>query len=291
MTNEFDRRSVLRLGGLTVAAGAVLAACGAGENGGTNGVGAEGIPQIGTAPPLAKAGSKDITDARLLRTATSMHYNGIDAITRALAVSGLDPKVADLAKKYQGLLKEQADALAKATTDIGGTAFEEKNPAINANIVDKAFGDGTTAGLIGLGPSPADDTARFLQAFATLAAETHQSFVPLLSQPALRSAAMQIGAAHHRVSAALARAISPANIVNLDGLAIETAVTEAPATTVAGAADTGPAPIPVYQIPGTFGPLGAVSIVLGKPGVDDETKRTQLNIETPSLNSLIADPT
>ncbi len=281
-TNEFDRRAVLRLGGMSVALGAVLAACGAGENGGVDGVGPEGIPQVGTAPPLQAAGSKDISDERLLRTATSMHYNGIDAIDRVLALGIISYEAAGAARKYQGLLKLQADALAKATTAIGAKPFEQKNEAIDQNIVSKALA------LIEAGATKADDATRFLHAFATLAAETHQSFVPMLTTPELRGTAMQISTVHHRVSALLARLISPVNIVNTEGL-VAAAVAAPTETTVASDAAAGPAPIAVYQIPGAFGPLGAVQVVLGKLGVDDDLKRTQLNIETPSLNSLVAD--
>lgn len=286
MSNEslphVDRRTVLRLGGMSVALGAVLAACGAGENGGTTGVGPEGIPQIGVAPPLQEEGSTDISDARLLRTATSMHYNGMDAIDRVLALNFVSYDVASAARGYRGLLQQQADALAEATTAVGGKPYEQKNAAIDKNIVTKALD------LINVSATKADDATRFLHAFATLAAETHQSFVPLLTTPELRGAAMQIGAVHHRVSALLARLISPENVVNTEGITIAAPTTE---TTVAaeGAASAGPAPVAVYQIPGAFGPLGAVQIVLGKLGVDDEFKRTQLNIETPSLNSLVAD--
>ena len=282
--NQVDRRTVLRLGGMSVALGAVLAACGAGENGGTTGVGPEGIPQIGTAPPLQAERSTAISDGRLLRTATSMHYNGIDAIDRVLALGFVSYEVAGAARGYRGLLQQQADALAAATTSVGAKPYEQKNAAIDENIVTKALD------LINVGATKADDASRFLHAFATLAAETHQSFVPLLTTPELRSAAMQIGAVHHRVSALLARLISPENVVNTDGITIAVPTTE---TTVAadGATSAGPTPVPVYQIPGAFGPLGAVQIVLGQLGVDTDLKRTQLNIETPSLNSLVADDT
>ena len=129
--NQVDRRTVLRLGGMSVALGAVLAACGAGENGGTTGVGPEGIPQIGTAPPLKAEGSKVISDARLLRTATSMHYNGIDAIDRVLALGFVSYDVAGAARGYRGLLQQQADALAAATTAAGAKPYEQKNAAID----------------------------------------------------------------------------------------------------------------------------------------------------------------
>ncbi len=280
--HQVDRRTVLRLGGMSVALGAVLAACGAGENGGTTGVGPEGIPPIGTAPPLKPEGSKVISDARLLRTATSMHYNGIDAIDQVLALGFVSYDAADAARGYRGLLQQQADALAAATTAIGAKPYEQKNSAIDTNIVGKAME------LIKASATIGDDATRFLHAFATLAAETHQSFVPLLTTPELRGVAMQIGAVHHRVSALLARLISPENVVNVEGITITAPVTETTVNEEAAAA-AGPALVPVYQIPGAFGPLGPVQIVLGKLGVDDELKRAQLNIETPSLNSLVAD--
>jgi hypothetical protein len=100
-----------------------------------------------------------------------------------------------------------------------------------------------------------------------------------------------------------ARIISPENIVTLDDFATAAPAAAAAAstttvetglpTTVGGAAAApeaaaGPADIPVYQVPSAFGSLAPVQIVLGDVNeLDGPTKRVQLNIETPSLNSLM----
>ena len=124
-----DRRGFLRLGGFTVAATAVLAACGSDE-----GAGPEEITQAGSAPTGAEAPSGVVTDSTLLRTATSLHYNALDVIDTVLAHGIVSAEMATAAESYKPLLHEQADALAAATAEIGGQPFEEKNPVFDARV-------------------------------------------------------------------------------------------------------------------------------------------------------------
>ena len=92
-----DRRGFLRLGGFTVAATAVLAACGSDE-----GAGPEEITQAGSAPPEAEAPSGVITDSTLLRTATSLHYNAMDVIDTVLALGVVSAEMAIRRRVVQG---------------------------------------------------------------------------------------------------------------------------------------------------------------------------------------------
>ena len=290
----FDRRDLFRIGGATVALSAIVAACG-----GTNdGAGPEGVASAGTRPPLATTTSATVTDVVLLRTATSLHYNAMDVATLVAGTSGVDAKVVELAKAYGELLQEQADALAAATEEAGGEAFNEKNPAVDSRVIQPAVA------LLNVSDTKASDAARLLHAVAGFASATHQAFVALFVQPANRQAAMLVGVVHNQVASALAAAITPENIVSeAEITASEPAgvgatlrprseaglpsTSEAPATTEAGAAAAGVADVAVYMVPGAFGSLSATPIVLGKVGVDDSTKRQQLNIETPSLNSMV----
>jgi hypothetical protein len=290
-----DRRGFLRLGGFTVAAAAVLAACGSDE-----GAGPEEITQAGSAPTEAKPPSGVITDSTLLRTATSLHYNAMDVIDTVLALGIVSTEMASAAESYKVLLQEQADALTTATRAIGGQAFEEKNPIIDTRLIQPAVA------LLGVSQTPDRDAERLLHAVASLAVATLQGMVPSLSRPDLRSTVMQIGAVHARVATVFARIISPENIVTFDDFATAAPVAAAAAstttvetglpTTVSGApaaaAETtgGPADIPVYQVPSAFGSLAPVQIVLGDATeLDGPTKRALLNLETPSLNSLMYD--
>ena len=289
-----DRRGFLRLGGFTVATAAVLAACGSDE-----GAGPEEITQAGSAPAEAKPPSGVITDSTLLRTATSLHYNAMDVIDTVLKHGIVGAEMAIAAESYTPLLQEQADALAAATTDIGGQPFEEKNPVFDVRVIQPAYA------LLGVSQTEETDTEQFLHAIASLLVETLQGMVPALSRPDLRGLVMQIGAVHARVSTVFARIISPENIVtpNEFATAAPAAAAEASTTTVAAglpttaggapttaAAATGPADIPVYQVPSAFGLLAPVQIVLGDASkLDGPTKRVVFNIETPSLNSLMYD--
>jgi hypothetical protein len=289
-----DRRGFLRLGGFTVAATAVLAACGSDE-----GAGPEEITQAGSAPPEAEAPSGVVSDSTLLRTATSLHYNAMDVIDTVLAHGVLGAEMVIAVESYVPLLQEQADALAEATTSIGGQPFEEKNPVFDTRVIQPAYV------LLPVSQTEEADTERFLHAIASFLTETVQAMVPSLSRPDLRALVMQIGAVHARVATVFARIISPENIVTLDDFATAAPAAAAAAstttvatglpTTVGGAAAApeaavGPADIPVYQVPSAFGSLAPVQIVLGDTTEPDgPTKRVQLNIETPSLNSLMYD--
>ena len=63
--------------------------------------------------------------------------------------------------------------------------------------------------------------------------------------------------------------------------------TSVAATATSAAADAGIADVVVYMVPSAFGALSPTQVVLGKAGVEDATKRQQVNIETPSLNSMV----
>ncbi len=290
-TTGVDRRQFLRIGGSVVALSAIVAACGTDE-----GVGPEGVASAGSAAPLATVNSQPVTDVVLLRTATSLHYNAIDIVDKVMSVDGLDGEIAAAADLYRGLLQEQADALAEATTDAGGQPFEQSNPVVASRIV------GPAATLLDASETMASDAARLLHATADLAAATHQAFVALLAEPALRMAAMSIGATHAKVASALAGLISPENLTTADEISVaepagldestDTTVDAGlPTTSVAAPATTqessGVPDVEVYVIPSAFGALSAVQVVLGRNGVEDDTKRRQLNLETPSLNSLV----
>jgi len=290
-SRSFDRRDLFKIGGATIALSAVVAACG-GDN---NGAGPVRVASAGTRPPLATTTTATVDDKVLLRTATSLHYNAMDVVDVVSGVAGLDATVLAAAKAYKPLLQAQADALAAATTAAGGTPFEEKNPTVDSRVVQPAVA------LLNVSDTKAGDAARLLHAVANFASESHQAFVVQFVDPALRQAAMSIGIVHAQVAASLAGVITPENIVPAGEVtAAEPKGVDATATTVAAglpstsvaatgttAAAAGIPDTVVYMVPSAFGILSATQVVLGKVGVDDATKRQQLNIETPSLNSMV----
>ncbi|MEZ5216366.1 MAG: hypothetical protein R2715_07190 [Ilumatobacteraceae bacterium] len=126
-----------------------------------------------------------------------------------------------------------------------------------------------------------------LHAIAALAAETHQAFVELATEP--QPVARSIGPISHARAGRRSPRDSPNNYVTVAELLHELAGLPSDTVTETTAAASEPTSdqVGVYMIPSTFGTLSAVQVVLGKAGVEDATKRVTLNIETPSLNSMM----
>jgi hypothetical protein len=299
------RRDVLRAGGLTVAAAAVISACGEHARGEVGRVGA-----VPTTVPLPDA---VVTNVVLLRTASSLQHSIIAVYDQIIGKSDLlDPKFNDLMKRFRADHADHAKTFEKLTTDAGGTAWTCANPKIDDTIINPVVsriikGVDASASAKAVGPSddPRRDVLNFTHGLEFLAGATCQSFVVLFSDPSLRMAAMQVGARSARHAALLALTINPARpggLVNFtDAVNAEPAsppTTTIPATTTTvqniatpsgGAAPAAPPPqteIPsVTAIPSQFGGLAALQIVVGKG--DENGTRLKLNLETPSLNSFI----
>ena len=287
--STFDRRAFLRAGGAGIALAAVLAACGSDE-----GAGPEGITEAGTTPTTLPRPTGVVSDATLMRTATSIHYNIIDVIDSVLGLGVVRPEMVTTAEQYSELLREQADVLAEATERIGGTPFTEANPVVNDRVVQPSLH------LLDVSQSQPVDAENLLQAYAQYGGETMQAFVPQLSQAELRARLMEVGAVHSRVATVMARIISPDNIVSptdiqvaapQDAAATTTTVeTGLPSTVPGETTSTVPvgfvSDIPVYQVPSAFGSLAPIGVTLGDINqVEGPDKRAVFLIETPSLNS------
>jgi hypothetical protein len=291
-----DRRTLLKVGGFSIATAALIAACG-GENGSGDVSGNDNIPLSGTAPAIKQPGDGVYDDAVLLRTATSMQYSALDVIAAIQKVQGINPDVAALSEDYAPIVRAQADALSRATREVGGTPYDAPNPRFNEEVVDPSLH------LISVSQTPATDAANFMHAVIAVLAETMQSFIPLMRHQSPRQVLMQVGTVHGREAGWLANAITPENIVSEATAAaaapsdpVETTTTspsaglptttEAPTTSAAGGGGA-TADIPVYVVPAAFGQLGAVQVVLGNANDTGADKRTVINIETPSLNSFV----
>jgi hypothetical protein len=252
-----SRRSVLRVGGLTAGMAAVLAACGKNDSGG-----AKTLPGVaGTVPATAAPTTPTVDDVVLLRTATSLEYNAIDAYDTALGAGLLTGDAAQIATLFRDQHLDHADTFASATVAAGGEAFGQKNPEVDKRIIQPALG------LITESDRPEIDVLVFAQALETLAGQTYQFVVQFLTSPALRKAAMEVGAVEHRHAVVLARAIEPTQIVP------------------AQVGDEAEFPNAV-QVPWAFGSLAAVPVTLG-PVNPESGSRTNLLLETPYLNSFI----
>jgi type IV pilus biogenesis protein CpaD/CtpE len=276
-SQSFDRRGFLKVGGASVSLAALLAACGSDE-----GAGPAGIAAAGTRPPLATTTSATVTDIVLLRTATSLHYNAMDVVDVVSGVEGVDSAIIEAAGAYKALLEEQAAALAEATTAADGEAYEKSNPTVDERVIQPAVA------LLDASDTKAADAANLLHAVATFAAASHHAFVEMFTEAPNRQAAMSIGLVHGQVAAALAHLISPDNYVTAEAIAAaEPAGLDGGTPAASTAAAEGVQNVAIYMVPGAFSALSPTQVVLGKAGAEDATKRQTLNIDSPSLNSMI----
>jgi rubrerythrin len=261
---RYDRRSVLRAGGLTLSLGAILAACGDGRGG------LEEPGRVGNATPGTGLPDAPVDDLTYLRTAQSLEHTAIDVYETAMGLGVLSSATTTVVRRFVADHRGHSAALGQLITGLGGETYTCANPWIMeraiAPVIERI--------------QSSDDVVRDLLATAhaleSLAGATYQLFTGMLSDPQLRKAAMTIGADEQRHSATLAMAITgtPEGYISpaLFGEDVE--------TTDAGF------PIP-YAIPSTFGRLGAQELVVGARDADGV--RLSLGLQTPAENSYVYD--
>ncbi|MCB1014894.1 MAG: ferritin-like domain-containing protein [Acidimicrobiales bacterium] len=184
-----SRRGFLKIGGATVLGAAVLAAC---SDDGETDVAESGLPADAT---TTTADPADVEfDLDLLRTATSLEILAVSTYQTAID-SGLvtNPDVAQAAVLFRDQHDDHAGALQQATTDAGGTPFEEANTFLQDNVVTPAL-DGLT---------DEDSVVRLALDLETAAAETYAWAAGELSTTTLRQAIMGIGGVEARHQAVL----------------------------------------------------------------------------------------
>ena len=294
------RRDVFRIGGFAVATASVLAACGEYSSG--------QIGRVGEAPKPETLPDAAINDVVLLRTASSLEHSAL-AVYAAVVDNRdlLDAKFVDVVKRFIADHEEHAALFEKLTKDAGGTPWTTGNPRIDQAVITPILqritvgADATpTSAAIGPSDDPKRDVLNFAHGLESLAGASYQSLVGLLSLPALRAEAINVGAREVRHAALLALTINPerpGGLINLTDLAsaqpdapvqaTPTTVQNIAAPTTVAAEEVIPqTEIPsVTAIPSQFGSLAQIQVVLGAG--DENGTRLKVNLETPSLNSLV----
>ena len=261
--NRYSRRQLLRIGGVG-ATGLVLAACG--KQSGVEE--SKNITAVGVVPDAEGLPNAEVNDIVLLRTAASLEYNAIDTYDAALGLGVFTGALAaanDIAVRLRDDHRGHADAINGLVSKLGGVPFTCGNPRLTEIYISPALALITDEA----NENPALDVVVLAHALENLAAQTYQSVVTMLSDKALRQAAMTIGQDEARHAAVLAQALNPGLAGVLPSID----------------ADTGKPK--VAAVPGAFGPLTPIPVTLGPVNADGS--RTSLNLETPSLNSLAYD--
>jgi rubrerythrin len=190
-----NRRGLFKIGGITVASAAVLAACG--DDSDTSGSAAT-TAAAGTTVAPGGAGTTAVSgmsgDVVILRTASSIEELAVAAYQTAID-SGLvtTTAVGDAAKLFQAQHKEHSGLFQGATTAAGGEPFAEANPALLDALKPMIDGLKDEAGVIA-----------FALELEQVAAQTYQANVGTFADPSLNVAIMSVGGVEARHAAVLA---------------------------------------------------------------------------------------
>lgn len=200
-----DRRVFLRMGAITVAGTAVLAACGKDTKGSQSGttepetttiVGASSTAAPTTTPPRTSDDKK--TDLALLRTATSIELLAVAVYAQAAPLIKSKDILA-AAKLFSSQHREHAQQLQGATREAFGAdqVYKKANAVLKKNLVDPAL------------PTLQSDAdiVRFAMALEDTAAATYVSAAGALSTASFRQAIMAIGGVEARHAAILAQLV------------------------------------------------------------------------------------
>lgn len=186
-----DRRTFFRVGGVTLAMSAVVAACGKSK--------VAQIAQTGTTTTTAKGATTTSpysrqTDKAYLRTAQSIEVLAIETYQSALD-SGLvtTASVVDAVKLFQSQHREHNDLLARTVQGVGGEPYAQANAYLKSAVIDAAV-----AGL-----SDEKSVIVLAQQLETVAANTYTMTGGVLTTPELRQTALSIGGTEARHMAAL----------------------------------------------------------------------------------------
>jgi len=265
---SLSRRRFFVAGGATVSFAALVAACGGSES--------TGIARLGNAPTPNELVEADVTDITLLRTATSLEYNAIFVYEAAAEAGLLSGDAAEIAKRFLDDHRAHAEATASLTTELGGKPYEQPNPRLQSIYIEPALRliVGDEAAGVPATADPAADVLALAYALETVAGATYQAYVPLLADKSLRAAAMGIGDQEARHAALLGVVLNPDRLVSAMGLSI-----------AAGYQEDAESMASAYASPSAFGTQAPVQVTLG--AANDGGIRTTVNIETPSLNSMV----
>jgi hypothetical protein len=299
-TTSFDRRGLFRIGGLTVTAAALMAACGknpAGE-----------VGRVGDGPTTPTLPQAEVDNGVYLRTMASIETSIALAYDRMVKsgvlakASSTLPKLGDqtdLVKAFADHHRAAADAFNALAVKAGATAWTCGNSHLDSVFLTPIFDrveKGAAATDVAKAIEPSEDPTRdminLVVTLENLSAESCQALVTLVTEAQYRAEPMKFGVRSARQAALAALKVAPgAYVAEADASAAQPGVTTtteaATTTTAAPKGSTAPPPpteIPLpVAIPSTFGALAPITYIGGHG--DENGVRLKLIFETPSLNS------
>lgn len=186
-----SRRGFLQISGMTIAASAILVACGSDVS--------ENVAQTGSVPPKEKNVKElepgDELDVTLVLTASSIEALAIAAYDTAIEKDWLgDAALQSVASLFRDQHQDHLGLLSATAEDLGAQPYEEPNPYLVANVLEPEV-----AKLDGLGGAELQRAALGIAyALENAAAQTYVKAAGLLTTPELRQAIMSIGGVEAR---------------------------------------------------------------------------------------------
>jgi hypothetical protein len=199
-----NRRQFLRIGGVTIAGAALIAACGDDDDApASTGTTAAPATTETAAPTTAGGAGMDLT---LAKTAASLEALAVATYDTAIG-SGLvtTAAIGDAAKLFRSHHEAHLDALNALIEQNGQTRVTDPNAAVKSAVVDPAVAAAKTEA----------DIVNLAFTLEDAAAQTYVFAATRLSVPELRSTIMTIGgveARHRAILAYVAQQKSPAEI-------------------------------------------------------------------------------
>ena len=238
----FDRRQLLRTGGLTLSLGAIIAACGEDRAGGTD------PGRVGERPDGRRHSPKATSTTSCCSAPRSpSSTRALDAYAAARGLDVLSAEQDTIVQRFVDDHTGHSVALGGFITEAGGEEFACANPWVTRRVITPIFD-----ALDGQRRPVARRAQHRPRRSSRSPPPSYQALVGSLTEPDLRMKIMQIGADENRHAATLAMAITgtPDGYVN-PVLLGEAAPAEEPEFPV------------VYAMPSTFGTVSAIELVVG----------------------------
>ncbi|HUS43558.1 MAG TPA: hypothetical protein VMY16_12910 [Ilumatobacteraceae bacterium] len=259
--SRYGRRDALKIGGLTVSAAALVAACG------DDRTGDEAPGRVGYAPPITDPPDYPIDDAVLLRTASSLELTLALVYETILGIDLLDDEQVLLVEQLLESHVAIAAEMGELTESIDGVAWECTNPWYMERLVDPL--------LVAVQGSddPKRDIINTAVALENIAAATHQTLTLDLDDADASAATIAAATLESRHAAGIVAASrGPEGYVS--------------PTIGGGGVQNDAQGIPFqFSVTDTFGSTGQIELVVGAP--DENGVRETFILQTPSLNALI----
>ncbi len=256
-----SRRDALKLGGMTLSLGAIVAACGEDRGGDTD------PGRVGNAPVVTPPPEYPIDDAVRLRTASSLELSGVALYEQVLELGLFPSAQVPLIERLIANHAATAEVMAALTAGDGATPYR----CTNNWILDREVAPVLVA--IGESDQPAIDVFTLAISFENIAVATHQELSGQLTTSEQRVATAQAAALNARHAAWLAiqaggtqAYVSP----TLEGGEVEL---------------TAEGVLPQYAITSRFGSLTAIELIVGP--ADENGTRGKFTLRTPAENALI----